>query len=118
MFAVFTDQACTANIYSHEFNVACACMLQKGCYSAKTFLIIYLRKFIPSKIYGIYAMDFYTEMQTFSWYDIIAFKDFLILETGVIKVKAHNYLRDKAVANLVIIIILYHQPTVQGREII
>ena len=70
------------------------------------------------EIYGIYAMDFYTEMQTFSWYDIIAFKDFLILETGVIKVKAHNYLRDKAVANLVIIILLYNQPMVQGRKII
>ncbi len=23
MFAVFADQACTANIYTHEFNIAC-----------------------------------------------------------------------------------------------
>ncbi len=23
MFAVFADQACTANIYTHKFNIAC-----------------------------------------------------------------------------------------------
>ncbi len=48
---VFADQASTADIYTHEFTIACACMhaLQKGCYFVKTFLKIIPRKFIPSK---------------------------------------------------------------------
>ncbi len=51
MFAVFADQACTATIYTHKFNIAC---MQKGCYSAKiksakTFLTVNLRRFILSK---------------------------------------------------------------------
>ena len=55
MFAVFAHYACTANIYTYEFNIAC--MLQKGCYyakikSAKTFLtfakVYTLKIIIPS----------------------------------------------------------------------
>ena len=50
----------TANIYTEECNIIIACMhAAKGCYSAKiqsakTFLIVFPRKFIPSKIYLLY----------------------------------------------------------------
>ncbi len=61
---IFTDQASTANIYTHEFNIACMpCMLQKGCYSAKiksvkTFLMVILWNFIPLKYtrYTVYKV--------------------------------------------------------------
>ncbi len=48
MSAVFADQACTTNIIPTNL-ISHACMLQKGCYSAKTFLTVNPRRFIPSK---------------------------------------------------------------------
>ena len=48
MFAVFVDSACTVNIYTHEFNIACIQAAAK-IKSAKTFLTVIPQKFIPSK---------------------------------------------------------------------
>ncbi len=53
MFVVFADQASTANIYTHEFNIACMHAAERLLFreknSAKTFLTVIPRKFIPSK---------------------------------------------------------------------
>ncbi len=56
MFVVFADQACTANIYTHEFNIAC--MLQKGCYSAKIKSVRSIRESVYARnILGHYTVN-------------------------------------------------------------
>ena len=50
MFVVFADQASTA---THEFNIAC--MLQKGCYSAK----IICKNLSNSHSAKVYTLEIY-----------------------------------------------------------
>ena len=59
MFPVFADQARTANIYTHEFNIA-SCMLQKGCYSAKVYTLEIYTCYIYSRCPAVTNVDFGT----------------------------------------------------------
>ncbi len=74
MFVVFTDQGSTANIYTHEFLIACK--LQKGCYyakikSAKTFLAaVILRTFYTLEIYPLYGIPEGSDTRDFGVQDL------------------------------------------------
>ncbi len=54
MFAVFADEACTTKIYTHEYLKCRGCVQYENSdsaniKSAKSFVEVHPRKFIPSK---------------------------------------------------------------------
>ena len=65
MFAVFADQACTTNFYTHEFNIA-ERLLFHEIKSAKTFCQsakVYTFEIYP--LYGNYDMNSVIKLQNF-----------------------------------------------------
>ncbi len=55
MLVIFTDQACTANIYTHEFNIACIHVAERLLFREN--LSVYTLKIYP--LYGTYFMLVY-----------------------------------------------------------
>ncbi len=61
MFAVFTDQACTANIYTHKLNIACmhACCrkaaIPQSLYPRNIPAIRYIRNYIINTLLSEYV---------------------------------------------------------------